>query len=205
MLPASAPPPLSSEMCDASIQCFHTHTHCVSKPTRVRISVRHTYKEDSHLSSSHLPVAAPFRLITSLQTFLNPRAMLRAARRALKELQMLRTRAWYDIFPKTGRPCCKSFKSATRNLFLRHAQKRSTGLRSGDFAGTRHNFTLCCLWAFLEILARRKDSPSQRIFQGPRWLQPIEPSNNLSDSVYTCRVLAEAAPVFVISYWQASR
>ena len=39
----------------------------------------------------------------------------------------------------------------------------------------------------------------------PYMMQPIEPSNNLSDSVYTCRVLAEATPVFVISYWQASR
>ena len=60
---------------------------------------------------------APFLAMTSRQTFRRPSAQAAATRRACCERQMARTRALNAVFPKAGRPACRSSRSRWRNRF----------------------------------------------------------------------------------------
>ena len=77
------------------------------------------------------------------------------------------TLALYAVLPSTGRFAAKSSRSLTRSRARSHAQNFSTGFRSGDLAGIFTSCTWKRSWAPRLSGARRKDSLSHRMFQGP--------------------------------------
>ena len=85
---------------------------------------------------------APFLAMASRQTFRRPSAQAAATRRACCERQMARTRALNAVFPKAGRPACRSSRSRWRNRFRSQAQNFSIGFKSGDLGGTDQRMTL---------------------------------------------------------------
>ena len=80
---------------------------------------------------------APFLAMTSRHTFLRPSAQAAATRRACCERQMARTRALNAVFPKAGRPACRSSRSRWRSRFRSQAQHFSIGFKCGDLGGGR--------------------------------------------------------------------
>ncbi len=90
---------------------------------------------------------APLLAMTSRHTFRRPNAQFAATRCARCERQMARTRALNAVFPKAGRPACKSSRSRRRNRSRSHAQNFSIGFKSGDLGGTDQRMTLAAAWA----------------------------------------------------------
>ena len=70
---------------------------------------------------------APFLAMTSRHTFLRPSAQAAATRRACCERQMARTRALNAVFPKAGRPACRSSRSRWRSRFRSQERQRRQG------------------------------------------------------------------------------
>ena len=110
---------------------------------------------------------APFLAMTSRQTFLRPSAQAAATRRACCERQMARTRALNAVFPKAGRPACRSSRSRWRNRFRSQAQNFSIGFKSGDLGGTDQRMTLAVAWAAALSRVRRNASLSHSTNHGP--------------------------------------
>ena len=102
----------------------------------IYISILPLGSADTTCIRKHYPLdAAPF--FNTMQIFRMEPAQFAATACALTPATTRRTLALYAVLPRTAHFATASARSRARRRLRNHAQKRSTGLRSGDFAGIR--------------------------------------------------------------------
>ena len=129
-----------------NVHCTHAPNTFAVRPcchrylrvTYIYISILPLGSADTTCIRKHYPLdAAPFFNTTSLQIFRMEPAQFAATACALTLATTRQTLALYAVLPRTAHFATASARSRARRRLRNHAQKRSTGLRSGDFAGIR--------------------------------------------------------------------
>ena len=105
--------------------------------------------------------------MTSRQIFFNRRVVFRPTCCAFFVLTNRLILAIYSAFDNTGLFATQSARSIARSLLRNHAQKHSTGFRSGDLGGTCQRLTFSSRCAALATLECKKRSLSHKTNQGP--------------------------------------
>ena len=111
--------------------------------------------------------AAPLFFCTCLHVFRRPATRLLATALLFCWATTKRTLALSPALSTGGRFSIKSRKSMTSSRFLKYAQNRSTGFKSGDLGGICHKCTDVFVYSLWLARPFKKLSLSARMCHGP--------------------------------------